>query len=108
MTNALLVMISCEGKEQAERIGKHLLSKKLAACVQIIPSVDSLFLWPPGEHKVTQVAETLLLVKTFESKWEELEKEVLKNHTYDTPEIIGIPLSHISPGYLEWLTHELS
>lgn len=108
MNTMILVYISCENKEQAEKIGSILIRDRLAACVQITQSVTSMFLWPPKEHTVTKVEETLLMVKTLESKWEQLDEHVRKNHTYDTPEIIAIPAIHVSKKYLKWLTEELT
>lgn len=108
MNQALLVMISCEDKGEAERIGERLLKNKLAACVQVVPHVDSMFLWPPGKNRIDYGAEGLLLVKTLENKWSALEKEVLKVHSYENPEIIAIPLTHVTKNYLSWLTQELA
>lgn len=108
MNQALLVMISCQDKGEAERIGELLLKNKLAACVQIVDNVDSMFLWPPGKNRIDYGAESLLLVKTLDSKWGMLEKEVIASHSYENPEIIGIPLTHVTKNYLTWLTKELS
>lgn len=104
----LVVFISCQDKAQAENIGKQLLKARLAACVQIVPGVDSLFFWPPKDHTITQSQETLLMAKTLESKWTKLEKLVGILHTYDTPEIIAFPVSHVATPYLNWITNELS
>lgn len=108
MTQAILVMISCADKSEAERIGETLLKKKLAACAQIIPAVDSSFLWPPGKGRIDYGAESLLLIKTLESKWSALEKEVLTAHSYENPEIAALPLLHVTKQYLTWLTREVS
>ncbi len=108
MNTMILVYISCENKEQAEKIGSILIKARLAACVQITQPVTSMFLWPPKEHNITNVEETLLMVKTLESKWEQLDELARKNHTYDTPEIIAIPALGVSKKYLEWLTEELT
>lgn len=107
MSTALLVMITCADKGQAERIGELLLKKKLAACVQIVDAVDSIFLWPPGKNRLDYAKETILLVKTLDAKWEVLEKEVIRAHSYENPEIIAIPLSHVTRKYLAWLSTEL-
>ena len=107
MNPMILVFISCENKDQAEKIGAILIKNRLAACVQITQSVTSMFLWPPKEHTVTNVEEALLIVKSLESKWEQLDELVRKNHSYDTPEIVAIPVAHVSKKYLEWLTEEL-
>lgn len=107
MKQAILVLISCADKNQAEQIGEHLLKNKLAACVQIVKNADSMFLWPPGKNQIDYAEEAVLLVKTLESKWIALEKAVTKIHSYENPEIIALPLTHITPKYLTWLTREL-
>ena len=108
MNTALLVMITCADKGQAERIGEHILKKKLAACVQIVDAVDSMFLWPPGKNRLDYAKESILLIKTLDAKWDALEKEVLRAHSYENPEIIAIPLAHVTRKYFAWLTKELS
>lgn len=108
MKQAILVLISCADKNQAEQIGEHILKNKLAACVQIVKNTDSMFLWPPGKNQIDYADEALLLVKTLESKWVQLEKAVTKIHSYENPEIIGVPLSHVTKNYLAWLVSELS
>ncbi len=107
MNTAILVMVSCEDKNQAEALGEHLLKKKLAACIQIVPHVDSIFLWPPGKNTLDYATESLLLLKTLEDKWTTLEKEVTKSHPYENPEIIAVPLSHVTKKYLAWMSKEL-
>lgn len=108
MNTAILVMVSCTDKNQAESIGEHLLKNKLAACVQILDKTDSIFLWPPGKSLLDYGTEAILLVKTLDKKWEAIEKEVVKIHSYENPEIIAMPLSHVSQKYLAWLSSELS
>lgn len=102
----LLVMVSCQDDSQAERIGRQLLKRKLAACVQVIPAVSSFFLWPPKEGKVKFAEEAILVVKTLESKWEALEKEIQSHHSYENPEVIALPVAQVSKNYLRWLTDE--
>lgn len=108
MNTALLVMVSCQDKDQAERIGELILKKKLAACVQIIRNADSVFLWPPKKNQLDYADEAILMIKTLDEKWTKLEKEILAAHTYENPEIIGIPMSHVTKNYLAWLVSELS
>ncbi len=108
MITPLLIMISCEDKDQAERIGKQLLKKKLTACAQVIPQANSMFLWPPKKNHIDYADEALLLLKTLDAKWEALEKEVIKIHSYENPEIIAITLTHVSKKYLAWMVSELS
>ena len=103
----LLVMVSCEDAAQAERIGRELLKKKLAACIQIIGQVSSFYLWPPQKQHINIAEESILLIKTLESKWIAVEKEIQTLHTYENPEIIALPVTHVSSTYLTWLTQEL-
>lgn len=107
MTPMILVYITCESREQAEDIGRHLLKKRLVACVNIIDSAHSMYLWPPGKNKIEKATETILLCKTLESNWIALEKEVLKLHTYSNPMIYAIPVTHVTKKYYDWLTNEL-
>ncbi len=108
MNKMLLVMVSCQDAAQAERIGRELLKIKLAACVQVISDVSSFYLWPPQKQHINMAEECLLVIKTLESKWSALEKEIQTLHSYENPEIISIPVSHVSNNYLTWLTKELT
>ncbi len=104
----ILVIVSCEDSAQAERIGRELLKIKLAACIQIIPQISSFYLWPPQKQHINMAEESILLIKSLENKWPQLEKEIQKLHTYENPEIIALPITHVSPNYLNWLQKELS
>lgn len=108
MSTAILVMISCADTGQAERIGELLLKKRLAACIQILGAVDSIFLWPPKKNQLDYAEEAILLVKTLDATWTALEKEVIRAHSYENPEIIAIPLSRVTKKYLAWMESELS
>ena len=103
----LLVMVSCEDVAQAERIGRELLKDKLAACVQIVPQVSSFYLWPPQKQHINIAEESILVIKTLESKWSALEKKIQTLHTYENPEIIALPVTHVNANYLNWLQKEL-
>lgn len=108
MTNALLVYITCETKEQAEDIGRELLKKRLVACVNIIDYINSQYLWPPKKGTIEEAKESILLAKTLESKWVKIEKMVLKLHSYENPDIMAIRLAHVSKKYYDWLAGELT
>ena len=87
--------------EEAARLAELLIGAHLAACVQIFPEMESVYRW---EGKIERQAEILLLAKTTRSKFEELEREVRALHSYETPEIIALPIVAGSTPYLEWLT----
>jgi len=107
--NPILVFIDCRDKEEAEDIGRELLKKHLVACVNITTTpVHSLFLWPPKSKSIDEAQEMILLAKTFDEKWGEIEEIVLKIHSYDTPGILAIPLTHVSKKYLAWMKKEIN
>lgn len=103
----LFVYITCEDRVEAEKIGEHLLKKRLVACVNIIDRMHSMYLWPSKKGKVEEADETILLCKTLDSKWKVLVKEVEKIHSYSIPEIAAIPVTHINKKYFDWLVKEL-
>lgn len=100
----ILIFIDCADKQEAENIGTELLKKRLVACVNITTSpVHSLYFWPPKSKYIEDAQEIILLAKTFHEKWKEIEKTVSKIHSYDTPGILALPLSHVSKKYLAWM-----
>jgi periplasmic divalent cation tolerance protein len=100
-TNAIAVFITAPTSEEASRLAEMLIEKRLAACVQIIPGMTSVYRW---EGKVERQPEILLIAKTNSSRFDELETAVLAAHSYETPEIVAFELSLVSGPYLEWLT----
>ncbi|MFC1624796.1 divalent-cation tolerance protein CutA [Patescibacteria group bacterium] len=107
MTDMLLVYITCESVEQAKEIGKKLMEKKLCACINIFPEMKPMFFWPPKSGTIDESDEVVLIAKTIESKYKELEEEIYKIHSYDTPCIIAIPVKHVGKKYYDWLVGEL-
>ena len=103
----ILVYITCESLGQAEDIGRHLLKQRLAGCVNIIPGMHSLYFWPPGKNYIEETDEVILLCKTVEKYYKEIEKEVLKIHSYSNPAIFALPIAHMSKKYADWLMGEL-
>jgi len=104
----IIVYVYCRDKEEAEDIGRQLLKKRLVACVNIISSpIQSFFFWPPKQNFIEEASETLLLAKTFDDKWDDVEKTVKKMHLYDTPGIMAVLITHISKKYLAWMKKEL-
>jgi periplasmic divalent cation tolerance protein len=99
----LIVYITCANQAEAEEIAGRLLSKKLCGCVNILPGAASIYFWPENSQTIEKSSECILFAKTFEDKFEEIEKEVGKMHTYEIPCIIGIPALYASARYEEWL-----
>ncbi len=100
MTDALVVITTTETEADAERLALLLVEAELAACVQVLPRMTSIYRW---QDKVEQSAEALLLIKTTLAAYVRLEAAIKQNHTYETPEIIALPVEAGSDGYLNWL-----
>ncbi len=96
----VMVFITAADGEEASRLAEMLVGAHLAACVQILPQIESIYRW---QGRIERQAEVLLLIKTVNSKFATLEREVRAIHSYDTPEIIALPISRGSTTYLEWL-----
>jgi periplasmic divalent cation tolerance protein len=103
-SDAIVVFMTAANSEDAKRIAETLVSAKLAACVQLLPHVESVYRW---NDQVQHAGEVLLLAKTTQSKFEELEREVRAIHTYEIPEILALPATAVSPPYLNWLIESL-
>jgi periplasmic divalent cation tolerance protein len=99
-TDAIVVYMTASNGEEAARLADMLVGAHLAACVQILPEMESVYRW---QGKIERAPEILLVAKTTRSKFEELEREVRALHSYDTPEIIAVPIVAGSAPYLEWV-----
>jgi len=99
-TDRIIVLITAGSEEEARKIGESLVEGKKAACVNIVPGMDSLFWW---EGKIDSARESLLLVKTRASLFPEIVEMVKGTHSYDVPEIIALPITAGSEDYLKWL-----
>jgi periplasmic divalent cation tolerance protein len=99
-----IVLTTCSTADEAENLAQGTVSGKLAACVQILPRMTSIYLW---EGKIQKEQEHLLLIKTRPEKYEELETFINENHSYDVPEIVAIESSNVSSKYREWLENYL-
>jgi periplasmic divalent cation tolerance protein len=98
---ALVVFITAANREEAARLAGMLVEKQLAACVQILPEMESVYRW---EDKIERQREVLLIAKTVGSRFSELESEVRALHSYETPEIVAFPVTAGSRPYLDWLS----
>jgi len=97
---AIVVFVTAADVAEAGRIAETLVEKRFAACVQILPEMESVYRW---QGQVERQREVLLIAKTVQSHFEELEKEVRALHSYETPEIVAFTLATGSGPYLEWL-----
>ena len=103
MTQFCLVLVTCKSEPEARRIGQALVKQKLAACVNIMPKVNSLFFW---NKKLSREREALLLIKTRKKLFSALSEAIKKLHSYKLPEIIALPILAGDRKYLNWLKSE--
>src|SRR4030042_2247264 len=103
MSKLLLVYITCGSLGQAQKSGRDLLKKRLAACINIFPHMQSMFFWPPKSGKIDESHEVVLIAKTIESKYKALEKEVHQIHSSDIPCVMAIPVKYVAKKYFNWL-----
>jgi periplasmic divalent cation tolerance protein len=96
----IVVLMTAADEPEAERIAEMLVAKKLGACVQILPGMKSIYVW---QGEVQREREVLLLAKTTRANFDKLELEVRAIHSYETPEIIALPIVAASEPYLKWL-----
>ena len=96
----IVVFMTAANGEEATRLADMLVGAHLAACVQILPEIESVYRW---QGKIERSSEVLLLAKTTRAKFDDLEREVRALHSYDTPEIVAVPIVAGSAPYLEWL-----
>jgi periplasmic divalent cation tolerance protein len=99
-TDRIIVLITTSSEEEAHKIAESLVNRRKAACVNIVPRVDSLFWW---KDKLDSARESLLLVKTKASLFPEIISLVKEIHSYEVPEIIALPIIAGSEDYLKWL-----
>ena len=100
MSEPLVVLITAGSQEEAERIAQSLVAEMLAACVNVVPGVTSIYRW---EGEVQRDQEWLLVAKSRRDVLDRLVERVQEIHSYDVPEIIALPLAGGSEPYLRWL-----
>lgn len=102
-SDPIVVLITAQNREEAIRLADMLVGAHLAACVQILPEMESVYRW---QGAIERQAEVLLLAKTTKRRFAELEREVRALHSYDVPEIVAVPIVAGSAPYLRWLDEE--
>ena len=99
-----IVLTTTPSVEEAESLAQKIIAAKLAACVQIMPPMKSFYFW---EGAIQKDAEHLLLIKTLDEKFDELEHFILENHSYDVPEILALSAEKVAESYLKWTKNYL-
>ncbi len=95
-----IVLMTASTKEEAVRIVHTLLEERLIACANIMDPVSSFFWW---QGKIKEEKEVLVIMKSHETLFKKLSKRVMELHSYDTPEILALPIVNGSQSYLDWM-----
>ncbi|HEX5229157.1 MAG TPA: divalent-cation tolerance protein CutA [Bryobacteraceae bacterium] len=105
MTDKIIVLSTCGSAEEAARVARALVEKRLAACVNIVPGVRSVYRW---KDAIEDQEEALLVIKTSRPLMDDLRAEIEKMHSYEVPEVIALPVVDGSEQYLAWMNRELA
>lgn len=98
--NCIQIYWTCGNIEEAREIAQYLIEKKLVACANIIPHVESIFEW---DNKINVEKEVKVIFKTKETLFDEVQRVILQKATYDVPEILQVVIAKGNPKYLEWV-----
>jgi len=100
MPDPIVAFVTCGSEEEALKIANALVEAHLAACVNLIAPIRSIYRW---EGEIWDEKEWLLIIKTQKQRFEALEKRVRSLHSYSVPEIISLPITEGSSAYLNWI-----
>lgn len=101
----VVVLVTAANETEGAELAKQIVEKRLAACVNLVPTIRSYFWW---QGKIDEQAETLLVIKTARRLMNELMATVQAHHSYQVPEIIALPIVAGAADYLQWLNGELA
>jgi len=102
--NFQLVLCTCPDKNTASSIAENIVAQRLAACVNILPGIQSIYQW---QGNVESAEEILMLIKTHETKFSSLKNSIVSMHPYEVPEIIALDISQGFPEYMNWLASSI-
>lgn len=102
--NPVVISTSCDSEQMAHDIGRLMLEKRLAACVQILPPITSLYWW---QGEIAKDNEFLVTMKSDRRLFERISKEIRSIHPYEVPEIIATPVVDVDEEYARWMKEEL-
>lgn len=104
MSGKLIVLSTCGSEAEAEKIARHLVENHLAACVNLVPKIRSIYRW---QGKVESAQEWLLLAKTTADKFAQVRDAIRSLHSYELPECLAISIDDGSTEYLEWVANSV-
>lgn len=102
--DCIVVLVTSPNEEHACTLSQKIIELKLAACVNMLPKTNSIYLW---NDKIERSEEVLMVIKTNSANLVELEEKILSLHPYDTPEFIAIEAKHVTKEYLSWMNRAL-
>jgi periplasmic divalent cation tolerance protein len=105
MTDKIVVLSACGSADEAGRIARALVEKRLAACVNVLAGARSIYRW---KDAIEDEEETLLLIKTSRPLLDEVRAEIERLHSYEVPEVIALQVVDGSESYLAWMNRELA
>lgn len=105
MTDKIVVLSTCASAEEARGVARAVVEKRLAACVNVIPAIRSVYWW---KDAIEEEEEVLLVMKTSRALVAELQAEIERLHSYEVPEVIALPVVDGSERYLAWMNRELA
>jgi periplasmic divalent cation tolerance protein len=105
MGNPIVILSTAGSTEEASKIAEHLVITRLAACVNIVPEILSVYRW---KGDMNRDKEVLMIIKTDASLFIEIEQAVRSMHSYDLPELIAFPIQQGLQGYLNWIEESVS
>jgi len=100
MTDKILVLTTVGSKDEARKIGRALVERRLAACVNFVPQVRSIYRW---KGQIEEAEEWLLILKTTRAAFERVREAILELHSYDVPECVSVAVDDGSVEYLSWI-----
>ena len=105
MTEKIVVFSTCGSEQDAMKVARALVEAKVAACVNILPNIRSVYRW---KDAIEEESEWMLMIKSSRSLFAQLQAELRKVHSYEVPEVLAIPVVDGSAEYLSWLDRELA
>jgi len=105
MTDKIVVLTTCDSKKRADKLARHLVKQRVAACVNVLPKARSIYRW---KEKVEEASEWMLIIKTRRDLFAALRTEIQNQHSYEVPELIALPIVDGSEAYLAWFDAQLT
>ncbi len=101
---ACLIYVTAKDKEEARAIGRHLVRERLAACVNILDRMNSIYVW---NDEVQDEQEAVLIAKTTREKVPDLMDAIRAKHSYECPCIVSLPIQDGNPGFMSWIAEQV-